>query len=88
MESFDNDTGTPGFVRNSCGEFTIIDIPGAAITEAHGINDMGQIVGDFGGNGQFRSFLRDITGNFTTIEFPGVSGIGSAFGINNSGSRR
>jgi hypothetical protein len=36
-----------GFFLNSAGNFSLIEVPGATSTEAHGINDMGQIVGSF-----------------------------------------
>ena len=38
--------GQHGFL-NTGGSFIPIDVPGAIATEAHGINDAGQIVGAF-----------------------------------------
>src|SRR4051795_11643503 len=54
--------------------FTQIDVPGADSTEAHGINDVGQIVGVFGNRGMFapsHGFL-DTGGSFTQIDVPGA----------------
>src|SRR5262249_22268165 len=61
--------------------FTTIDVPGASFTEAHGINDAGQIVGSFtdGDHG----FLKDAA-TFTTIDAPGAILTG-ALGINDAG---
>jgi uncharacterized membrane protein len=53
--------------------FTTIDVPGAFLTEARGINRQGQIVGFYGspeGTGA-QGFLLD-QGGFTTINFPGA----------------
>jgi uncharacterized membrane protein len=46
--------GEHGFLLDTGGSFTQIDVPGARSTEAFGINDAGQIVGSF--FGFFRSF--------------------------------
>jgi hypothetical protein len=44
-----------GFLRNTNGSFTTIDVPGSSSTDVRGINDSGQIVGEFwdskGGHG-------------------------------------
>ena len=53
------------------GRFTRIDVPGATLTVAHGVNDRGQVVGvylDAGGRGH--GFLWE-KGRFTTIDVPG-----------------
>ncbi len=63
--------------------FSTIDVPGAQETEAHGINDAGQIVGDFVDNAGLHGFLYD-RGTFTTIDVPGAQST-QAFGINDSG---
>jgi hypothetical protein len=59
--------------------FTTVDVPGAGVTYAWGINDSGQIVGA----SSLGAFL-DTGGSFTTIDVPGVSET-TAFGINDSG---
>ena len=60
--------------------FTTIDVPGAFSTEAFGINDAGQIVGDFHVD---HGFLYT-AGTFTTIDVPGAFST-QASGINNAG---
>jgi hypothetical protein len=54
------------------GVFTTIDFPGALLTEAHGINNRGQIVGTYRSEPAFiQSFVFD-KGTFTTIDVPEV----------------
>src|SRR5262249_47290328 len=62
--------------------FTTIDFPGAPFTVGSGINDSGQIVGQYMVDG-IHGFL-DSGGSFTTIDFPGAPFIVSS-GINDSG---
>src|SRR5262245_16614819 len=66
--------------------FTPIDVPGATSTVAQGINDSGQIVGQFFDALGSHGFL-DSGGSFTTIDVPGaIRPFGTnAFGINGSG---
>jgi probable HAF family extracellular repeat protein len=65
--------------------FTTIDVPGATLTNAIGINAHGQIVGAFtDAGGAFHSFLLD-EGTFTTIDPPGATGGTEAGGINAHG---
>src|SRR5438093_1446338 len=64
--------------------FTTIDVPGATLTNAIGINARGQIVGAYAdAGGAFHGFLLD-GGTFTTIDVPGAT-FSAAFGINNRG---
>ena len=74
-----------GFVLDR-GTFTTIDVPGATVTLAQGINEPGQIVGvyiDDPVNFVWHSYL--VTGaTFTKIDVPGSTGTG-AFGINLAG---
>src|ERR687893_276481 len=53
--------------------FTKIDVPGEVDTVATGINDAGQIVGEFfgGGGGGIHGFL-NTGGSFTQIDVPGA----------------
>ena len=52
-----------GFLRAATGAFTTIDVPGAYSTGVYGINDAGQIVGDFlGADEKQHGFLRTGTG--------------------------
>src|SRR5437867_8361390 len=74
--------GTPGTATSYF--FTTIDDPAADTvngerTRAFGINDAGDIVGDFGRHGFLYS-----RGIFTTVDVPGAV-VTQAFGINNSG---
>jgi probable HAF family extracellular repeat protein len=78
-----------GFL-NTNGIFTTIDIPGATTpygTVISGINDIGQIIGIFGGStgmaGDYSSFL-EINGILTIIAVPYGTGTNVA-GINNAG---
>jgi probable HAF family extracellular repeat protein len=66
--------------------YTTIDFPGAYSTGAYGINNSGQIVGQYFDLHLMttRSFL-DTAGSFTTIDFPGARQT-QASGINNAGS--
>jgi probable HAF family extracellular repeat protein len=68
-----------GFLLDTDGSFTTIDVPGAGFTYAYGINDSGQIVGEYDGHG----FL-DSGGSFTTIDVPSAT-FTEAIGINASG---
>jgi probable HAF family extracellular repeat protein len=62
--------GTHGFVLNQ-GVFTSIDFPGAVLTVAQGINDLGQIVGSFqGGDAVDHGFVLS-RGVFHQVDFPG-----------------
>jgi probable HAF family extracellular repeat protein len=64
--------------------FTTIDVPGAVGgTVARGINNRGQIVGDFYDGTGSHGFLKDGR-TFTRIDVPGATGT-AAYGINNRG---
>lgn len=90
--------GAHAFLRAAASAFTTIDVPGAtctvtssgyvalvAIHSANGINNAGQIVGDFcGANDKTHGFLRSPTGTFTTVDVPGASDT-FLTGINNVG---
>jgi uncharacterized membrane protein len=56
------------------GDFTTIDVPGAAATTVLGINDRGQMVGSYiDGEGRYHGFLRDRKGAVTTLpDAPGA----------------
>jgi probable HAF family extracellular repeat protein len=66
--------------------FTTIDVPGSTFTQALGINNAGQIVGDFmDATGRFHGFLKD-GATITIIDVPGAfPGSTRAFGINDAG---
>jgi len=73
-----------GFVY-SAGRITTLEVPGAFSTRAHGINEAGQVVGDYEDpdTGNRSGFLYD-NGVFTRILAPGSS-FTIATDINNSG---
>lgn len=64
--------------------FTTLDVPGATATRVWGINDAGQIVGDFSNATGTHGFL-DTGGVFTTLDVPGVTSFTRAAGINETG---
>lgn len=63
--------------------FTTIDVPGAAFTEAAGINPQGDIVGFYTAGTADHGFLLH-EGTFTNIDVPGAS-LTQALGINPRG---
>ena len=74
-----------GYVRDRDGAFVRIEHPeaegtvpiglGAEIagTELRGINDRGDVVGNFGADGTIYGFVRDRRGTYTTIRPPGAA---------------
>src|SRR5690242_16246364 len=75
-----------GFFRDRKGKYTLLDFPGGTLTEATGINDDGQVVGDYrDSSGKFHGFFWD-AGLFLTIDVPFPEATTSApNGINNVG---
>jgi len=65
--------------------FTTIDVPGASATATTGINDLGQIVGEFKDALGIHGFLRSSDGVFTTLDAPGAMHETRAHGINDLG---
>jgi len=75
-----------GAVSNGRAEsytFTMIDVPGANFTRAHGINNSGQIVGEYQDTFGTHGYLLS-GGSLSTVNFPGVVNT-SAQGISDSG---
>jgi len=65
--------------------YVSIDVPGATFTRAYGINDTGQIVGDYlDSSGRLHGF-RLSGGRFTKINVPGSDGTTDARGISDNG---
>ena len=63
-----------GFLRNERGRFTTIHVPGAVQTQAFGINNRGQVVGEYlDADGRFHGYLWE-KGRFTTIDGPDGAG--------------
>lgn len=72
------------FLRQPDGDITLIDVPGATVTAAHGINNRGQIAGFYvDAGGTLHGFLRS-RGSFRTIDVPGTTRSG-ALDINDRG---
>jgi len=67
------------------GTFTDIKIAGATLTNVNGINDTGAVVGTYiDSAGTQHGFLL-VGGSLTTLDPPGVTGVATAWGINNAG---
>jgi probable HAF family extracellular repeat protein len=79
-------TKISGFFRDRRGKCTILDFPGANLTEAIGVNDDGQVVGHYeDANGIFHGFFWD-AGQFLTIDVPFPEArLTAPSGINNIG---
>ena len=75
-------TSIPTFLWED-GQFTELPFPGAQYAAAFGINDSGQIVGEYQTGNHVSGFLLD-RGEVTLIEAPGAAGT-YAHGINNRG---
>jgi probable HAF family extracellular repeat protein len=73
------------FVRRRDGIQTF-DYPDADVfmTQAFNINDRGDIAGWFQNSAGSHGFVRDATGRFVSIDYPGAF-LTRAFGINNRG---
>jgi len=70
----DGNSVAHGFIRSPWGWYTIIDVTGAAGTQAYGINYEGTAVGWwFEANGAYHGYLRDYQGNFTYFDVPGAA---------------
>ena len=63
--------------------YTELDVPGAMVTNANGINDSGQIVGNFDDASGDHGFLLN-NGIYTELDVPGAT-FTVANGINDSG---
>ena len=63
--------------------FTTIDVPALTGTEASGINDTGQIAGNYGNASGGHGFLKDGS-TYTTLDVPGAFATGAS-GINGRG---
>ena len=80
---YKNQAGTHGFVLIQ-GAFTTVDFPGSVLTTLLGINDLGQMVGQFQvGDGVDHGFLLS-NGVFRQIDFPGSTST-LCHGINTAG---
>jgi len=93
--AFDPSFGEHGFLRNADGTVLVFDVISpagapAARTEAHDINNSGQIVGEFADGTGLHGFVRNADGSFTTFDAADADvgaqrGSTSARGINDAG---
>ena len=72
-----------GFAKSG-GTFSNVDFPGATWTQAIGVNDAGQIVGDYLDAASVEHGFVSSAGTFTAINFPGATSTAAA-GINAAG---
>ncbi|MBO0682405.1 MAG: hypothetical protein J2P45_04535 [Candidatus Dormibacteraeota bacterium] len=81
-----SDLGPPqAFVRDGRGRFTTIPIPGAQLVEAFGINNLGQVVGQYDtADGVAHGYVLDC-GRMTTVDGPPGATGASVLDINDSG---
>jgi probable HAF family extracellular repeat protein len=79
-------TKVSGFFLNSDGKCRILDFPAAELTEALGLNDNGQVVGDYrDAAGKYHGFIWE-DGAFHSFDVPVEDAAGTALNqINNSG---
>src|SRR5262249_14906822 len=52
-------------------DFVQIDVPGGRTSWAHGINDVGQIVGGYWDGSRIYGFVQESDGTFTSLDAPG-----------------
>ena len=86
-------TGTGGeqdaFVLTDRGKQTVLAYPGAAITQAFGLNNRGEVVGTYtvgtGNNAQTHGFTWTAAGKFQTVDDPNGVGATTLNGVNDEG---
>jgi hypothetical protein len=95
VTGFSPDMVNAGFLRDASGRITLLPTPqrigGVAVGRGgifyNGINDGGVTVGSFlDPNNTSHGFVRDATGTFTLIQFPGAPVTAGVVGINDSGT--
>jgi hypothetical protein len=67
------------------GSYTTLDVPGATNSDAYGVNDAGQLVGEYRDFGSAsHGFLLDVDGSYTMLDVAGATDT-FVYGINNAG---
>jgi hypothetical protein len=61
---------TRGFILGADGSAIDVDYPGALSTFAYGINDRGDVVGEFRDSAGVHGFIRREDGEFTALDYP------------------
>jgi probable HAF family extracellular repeat protein len=75
-----------GFLRSKNGSLSQFTAPGSTSTDAYGVNDFGQIVGQSSGTSGSFSFIRSSDGtHYQNILPPTIEALVQAVAINNSG---
>jgi hypothetical protein len=76
-------SGLHGFLKRN-GKVFVLTVPNSLLTEAVGINDFDQIVGDYRSqDGRFHGF-RYVNGSYLSLDFPNLQDTGAS-GVNNLG---
>ncbi|MGO9079244.1 MAG: hypothetical protein ACLQDY_09415 [Streptosporangiaceae bacterium] len=80
---------TIGFVKTSGGHLTKLAVPGAAMTQPFGLNDLGEVVGAYtvgsGSNAVMHGFTWRHGHGFTTVDDPNGPGATVINGVNDRG---
>jgi uncharacterized membrane protein len=80
---------TEGFVLRPSGQMSVLDFPSATMTRALGVNDAGEVVGDYrlgtGAAARTHGFTWTQRGGFTTIDGPDGAVDTTISGVNNAG---
>ncbi|HWB04478.1 MAG TPA: hypothetical protein VG796_15730 [Verrucomicrobiales bacterium] len=69
----DDPADNHGFILDSAGNLTLIDVPGALYESGYGLNDRGDVAGEYwDANDVAHGFVRTASGTLSTVDFPGV----------------
>jgi hypothetical protein len=79
-----------GFLLPPSGAPAVLSFPGASLTEALGVNDSGEVVGDYrlgtGSGASTHGFTWTRQHGFTTVDDPAGAGTTTINGVNNAGN--
>ena len=80
---------TEGFVLRASGQMSVLDFPGATMTRALGVNNSGEVVGDYqrgsGRRARSHGFTWTQRHGFTTVDGPDGAVDTTINGVNNAG---
>ncbi|HYO83650.1 MAG TPA: hypothetical protein VES20_19770 [Bryobacteraceae bacterium] len=78
---------TSGFIRQSDGSLTFLNVPGALFTVATGLNDRDEVVGFYRDQQiRHRGFYWSVSTGFRFLDHPETTGDTLLYGINNAGT--